>query len=111
MPITDVDNSGAIIEDEIKSDLALQQRKAGIDNNNNMNLGIVDAPKTTNDGLHYQTNVYTVVVNETKELRLQCAYHANPDKLRTPVKWLIFLFFFYLYFSKHLILRITYLRL
>jgi hypothetical protein len=87
VPITDGENSGAIVEDEIG-----QQRKGGIDNKNNVNPSINDPSKSTNDGFHYQTNLYTVVVNETKELRLQCAYHANPDKLRTPVKWLVCFF-------------------
>jgi len=83
VPITDGVNSGAIVQDEIG-----QQRKSEFDGSVNPNLNINDAYKVTNDGLHYQTSLYTVVVNETKELRLQCAYHANPDKLRTPVKWL-----------------------
>lgn len=81
IPITSGENSGAIIEDEIKNDIG-QQRKGGIESSN-------DASKVKNYGLHYQTSLYTVVVNETKELRLQCAYRANPDKLRTPVKWLV----------------------
>lgn len=82
MPITDAENSGAIIEDEIG-----QQRKGGVDNIISVNPSTEDFSKVPNDGLHYQTYLYTVVVNETRELRLQCAYHANPDKLRTPVKW------------------------
>ncbi|XP_050063742.1 uncharacterized protein LOC114121914 isoform X5 [Aphis gossypii] len=86
VPITDGENSGAIVEDEIRNDIG-QQRKGGVDNSNNINPIIIDASKDTYDGSHYQTILYTVVVNETKELRLNCAYHANPDKLRTPVKW------------------------
>ncbi|XP_060844701.1 uncharacterized protein LOC132924417 isoform X6 [Rhopalosiphum padi] len=86
VPITDGENSGAIVEDEIKNDIG-QQRKGGVDNSNNINPIIIDASKDTYDGSHYQSILYTVVVNETKELRLHCAYHANPDKLRTPVKW------------------------
>lgn len=86
MPITDGENSGAIVEDEIKNEMD-QQRKGGIDGSDNINPSVIDASKDKNDRLHYQTNLYTVVVNETRELRLQCAYHANPDKLRTPVKW------------------------
>lgn len=86
VPITDGENSGAIVEDEIRNDIG-QQRKGGADNNNNINPITIDASKDTYDGSHYQTILYTVVVNETKELRLNCAYHANPDKLRTPVKW------------------------
>uniref|UniRef100_A0A2H8TD35 Hemicentin-1 n=1 Tax=Melanaphis sacchari TaxID=742174 RepID=A0A2H8TD35_9HEMI len=86
VPITDGENSGAIVEDEIKNDIG-QQRKGGVDNGNNINPIIIDASKDTYDGSYYQTTLYTVVVNETKELRLLCAYHANPDKLRTPVKW------------------------
>lgn len=86
MPITDADNSGAIIEDEIKNESA-PQRKGEIDAINNP--ATVDSSQ--NDGLRHQTSSYTVVVNETKELRLQCAYHANPDKLRTPVKWSIYM--------------------
>lgn len=82
MPITDAENSGAIIEDEIG-----QQRKGGVDNINSINPNTEDVSKVSKDRLHYQTYLYTVVVNETRELRLQCAYHANPDKLRTPVKW------------------------
>lgn len=81
LPITDGENSGAIIEDETS-----QQRKDKVDISDNIKLKMNDAFKGTNR-LHYQTSLYTVVVNETKELRLQCAYHANPDKLRTPVKW------------------------
>lgn len=81
LPITDAENSGAIIEDETS-----QQRKEKMDVTDNIKLKINDDFKSTNR-LHYQTSLYTVVVNETKELRLQCAYHANPDKLRTPVKW------------------------
>lgn len=86
MPITDGENSGAIVEDEIKNEIG-QQRKGGVDGSNNANPIVTDASKDTYDGLHYQSILYTVVVNETKELRLNCAYHANPDKLRTPVKW------------------------
>ncbi|KAF0769605.1 Hemicentin-1 [Aphis craccivora] len=86
VPITDGENSGAIVEDEIRNDIG-QQRKGGVDNSNNINPITIDASKDTYDGSHYQTILYTVVVNETKELRLNCAYHANPDKLRTPVKW------------------------
>lgn len=71
-----------------------QQRKEGIDNSNNVNPSINDPSKSTEDGFHYQTSLYTVVVNETRELRLQCAYHANPDKLRTPVKWLVCLYLY-----------------
>ncbi|XP_008180293.1 uncharacterized protein LOC100161772 isoform X4 [Acyrthosiphon pisum] len=86
VPITDGENSGAIVEDEIKNEIG-QQRKGGVDGSNNANPIVTDASKDTYDGLHYQSILYTVVVNETKELRLNCAYHANPDKLRTPVKW------------------------
>lgn len=86
VPITDGENSGAIVEDEIKNDLG-QQRKGGIDGIDNINPSATDVSKDGNERLHYQTNLYTVVVNETRELRLQCAFHANPDKLRTPVKW------------------------
>ncbi|XP_060858911.1 uncharacterized protein LOC132936236 isoform X4 [Metopolophium dirhodum] len=86
VPITDGENSGAIVEDEIKNEIG-QQRKGGVDSSNNANPIVTDASKDTYDGMHYQSILYTVVVNETKELRLNCAYHANPDKLRTPVKW------------------------
>lgn len=86
VPITGADNSGAIIEDEVKNEIG-QQRKGGIDGSMNADQNMNDAAKVKNDEYHYQTSLYTVVVNETKELRLQCAYHANPDKLRTPVKW------------------------
>lgn len=65
-----------------------QQHKPGIDSNLNQNIYNY-VIQTVNDGFRYQTNVYTVVVNETLELRLQCAFNANPDKLRIPVKWLI----------------------
>lgn len=80
VPLTNGENSGAIVEDEID-----QQRK-GVDGIN-FNPGVNDDSKAANEGLHYQTNLYTVLVNETKELRLLCAFHANPAKLRTPVKW------------------------
>lgn len=94
MPLTNGENSGAIVEDEIKTEIDQQRKGAdGI----NLNPDVNDNSKATNDGLHYQTYLYTVLVNETKELRLQCAFHANPDKLRTPVKWLIntYIYFFH----------------
>jgi len=78
VPVTDAENSGAVIEDETKNDVGVQQQQRKGDNGNNGD---------PTSGLRYQANLYTVVVNETRELRLQCAYHANPDKLRTPVKW------------------------
>lgn len=80
VPLTNGENSGAIVEEEI------DQPPKGFDNIN-FNPGANDDSKATNDRLHYQTNLYTVLVNETKELRLLCAFHANPAKLRTPVKW------------------------
>ncbi|VVC24095.1 Hypothetical protein CINCED_3A020233 [Cinara cedri] len=84
VPLTDGENSGAIVEDEIKTEID-QQHKGP--ESINFNPGVNDGSKPTDDGLHYQTYLYTVLVNETKELRLLCAFHANPDKLRTPVKW------------------------
>lgn len=80
VPITGGENSGAIVEGEIRN-VTGQQRKGA----SYSNAG--DVFKSTDNGLHYQTNLFTVVVNETKELRLQCAYNSNPNKLRTPVKW------------------------
>lgn len=79
--VTGGDNhSGAIVEDETV-DAVGNKGKAGV------------ADPTANDGdgygHRYQTSLYTVVVNETRELRLQCTFIANPDKLRTPVKWSI----------------------
>lgn len=85
MPVTDGVSSGAIVVQDG------QQRKSQFDA-----VGIDPNAKNdvANDRLRYQTSLYTVVVNETKELRLQCAYHGNPNKLRTPVKWYYYFNFF-----------------
>lgn len=87
VPLTEGENSGAIVEDEIKTENDQKHKETEGPNFNPS--GVNDASKSTNDGFHYQTSLYTVLVNETKELRLLCAFHANPDKLRTPVKWLV----------------------
>lgn len=79
--VTGGDNhSGAIVEDETVDAVG-----------NKGKAGVADTAANDGDGggHRYQTTLYTVVVNETRELRLQCTFIANPDKLRTPVKWSI----------------------
>lgn len=90
MPVvTGGDNhSGAIVEDET-ADAIGNKGKAGIADPTANDAGPEAANDGDGSGHRYQTSLYTVVVNETRELRLQCTFIANPDKLRTPVKWSI----------------------
>lgn len=84
VPITDGENSGAIVEGEIKDGTGQQSNRV-----DDYYPFLIDFSKIIDNGPRYQTNLFTVVVNETKDLRLQCAYNSNPNKLRTPVKWLV----------------------